>query len=63
MTPPTHPPLGGGVSTAHKSSNRIKLSRLVKHLDLDYRIFSDQISLYFHGLFQKFKHIHIYTRS
>ena len=26
--PPTHPPMGGGVSTNHKSSNRIELSWL-----------------------------------
>ena len=26
LSPPTHPPIGGGVSTNHKSSNRIKLS-------------------------------------
>ena len=26
--PPIHPPIGGGVSTNHKSSNRIELSRL-----------------------------------
>ena len=26
--PPIHPPIGGGVSTNHKSSNRIELSQL-----------------------------------
>ena len=26
--PPIHPPIGGGVSTNHNSSNRIELSRL-----------------------------------
>ena len=30
--PPTHPPMGGGVSTNHKSSNRIELSQLSQHL-------------------------------
>ena len=28
MTPPIQPPIGGGVSTNHKSSNRIELSQL-----------------------------------
>ena len=28
INPPIHPPIGGGVSTNHKSSNRIELSRL-----------------------------------
>ena len=35
--PPTHPSMGGGVSTNHKSSNRIQLSWLGQHL----KIFSD----------------------
>ena len=30
--PPTYPPIGGGVSTNHKSSNRIELSWLVQVL-------------------------------
>ena len=29
---PMHPPIGGGVSTDFKSSNRIKISRLVQIL-------------------------------
>ena len=28
INPPIHQPIGGGVSTNHKSSNRIELSRL-----------------------------------
>ena len=30
--PPTHPPMGGGVTTNHKSSKRIELSRLGQDL-------------------------------
>ena len=30
--PPTHPPMGGGVSTNHKSSNRIESSQLGQDL-------------------------------
>ena len=29
---PKHPPMGGGVSTNHKSSNRIELSQLCQDL-------------------------------
>ena len=29
---PTHPPMGGGVSTDHKSSSRIELSQLGQDL-------------------------------
>ena len=28
INPPIHPPIGGGVSTNHESSNRIELSQL-----------------------------------
>ena len=30
--PPNHPPIGGGVSINHKSSNRIQLSQLYDDL-------------------------------
>ena len=30
--PPIHPPIGGGLSTNHKSSNRIELSQLGQDL-------------------------------
>ena len=32
INPPIHPPIGGGVSTNHKSSNRIELSQLGQDL-------------------------------
>ena len=32
LTPPMHPPIGGGVSIDHKSSNRIELSWLSQDL-------------------------------
>ena len=32
IDPPNHPPMGGGMSTNHKSSNRIELSRLGQDL-------------------------------
>ena len=38
IQPPTHPPMGGGVSTNHKSSNRIELSWFSQHF-LNFLVF------------------------
>ena len=41
IQPPTHPPMGGGVSTNHKSSNRIELSWFGQHFKIFLVIWPD----------------------